>query len=104
MNWQNGFAEHIKDYHTELFISARTDVEDVLEYVSTKITDAQNTQLLLPIMKEEVRFALFQMHPDKAPGQDGMTLAFCKKNWSIVGDDIVDLSRKFFEASEILVG
>lgn len=41
------------------------------------------------------------MHPDKAPGPDGMTPAFFQKHWSIVGEDVVKLTKDFFESGEL---
>lgn len=57
--------------------------------------------LLLPVTKEEVKNAVFQMHPEKASGPDGMTPAFYQKYWSIVGDDIVKLVAGFFQDGRI---
>lgn len=48
-----------------------------------------------------MKVALFQMHPDKAPGSDGMTPAFFQKHWSIVGADIVNLTKYFIETGEL---
>ena len=39
---------------------------------------------------EEVRFALFQMHPLKTLGPDGMTAFFFQKFWHIVGADVTN--------------
>ena len=39
---------------------------------------------------EEVRFALFQIYPSKAPGPDGMTAFFFQKFWQIVGADVTN--------------
>jgi hypothetical protein len=46
--------------------------------------------LLSPFSREEVRSALFQMSPSKAPGPDGMTALFFQKYWNIVGLNVTD--------------
>lgn len=47
---------------------------------------------------------LFQMHPDKSPGPDGMTPAFFSKNWSVVGADIVTVVRNFVKDGVFMTG
>lgn len=44
-----------------------------------------------PVEQQEVKNALFHMHPDKSPGPDGMSPGFYQKYWSIVGSDIKKL-------------
>lgn len=41
------------------------------------------------------------MHPDKAPGPDGMTPAFYQKHRSIVGNDVVNMTSRFFQEGVI---
>ena len=36
---------------------------------------------------EEIRLAIFDMSPTKAPGQDGFHAIFFQKFWSVLGDD-----------------
>lgn len=55
-----------------------------------------NESLLAPVMDEEVRCALFQMHHSKSPGPNGMSPLFCQKFWHIVGEDLVYAVRDFF--------
>lgn len=51
-----------------------------------------------PVIEEEVRKALFHMHPDKSLGPDGISLAFYQKFWNIVGKDVVQVVKNFFES------
>ncbi|KAL8119749.1 hypothetical protein AgCh_017015 [Apium graveolens] len=66
-----------------------------------KLTEQQKQMLMLPICDEEVREAIFAMHPDKAPGMDGLNPSFFQTYWSIVGQDVCMFCRRFFETGEI---
>ena len=44
--------------------------------------------MLKPYLAQEVKCAVFQMHPSKAPGPDGMSCLFFQKFWHIVGIDV----------------
>lgn len=65
------------------------------------ITAEQNEELVKQVEEIEVKTTLYQMHPDKAPGPDGMTPAFFQKHWKIVGKDIVDMVQRFFTSGEL---
>lgn len=52
--------------------------------------------MLVPIEENEVKQALFSMHPDKSPSPDGMSPGFYQKFWGIVGSDIVQMVRNCF--------
>lgn len=40
--------------------------------------------------------ALFDMHPEKSPGPDGISPAIYQEFWSIVGSDVIQLVQHFF--------
>ena len=50
-----------------------------------------NVDLIRDFTIEEVRLALNQMHPTKAPGSDGMSIIFYQKYWAIVGNDVTNM-------------
>ena len=50
-----------------------------------------NHDLIKDFSAEEVRTALRQMHPTKAPGPDGMSAIFYQKYWDIVGIDVTNM-------------
>lgn len=56
--------------------------------------------MLKSVEHQEVKNALFFMHPDKSPGPDGMSPGFHQKYWTIVGDDITKLVQQFFDKGE----
>ncbi|XP_060965673.1 uncharacterized protein LOC115711034 [Cannabis sativa] len=96
VTWGSGLEAVITRYFSDLFRSTNIDLGNILNGVRPTVSSEQNAQLLLPITEDEVRNALFQMHPDKSPGPDGMTPAFFQKHWSIVGSDVVNFVRDFF--------
>lgn len=85
VTWDDGLQEFIVGYFRELFSSDNTNCSEIVGCIPTTITDQQNEELLKPVTNMEVKNALFQMHPDKSPGLDGMTPAFYQKHWSVVG-------------------
>lgn len=96
VDWESGLADLISRYFTELFSATENSWEEVVDCVTGTITEVQNEELMKPVEEEEVKRALFQMNPDKAPGPAGMTPTFFQKNWKIVGKDIVNMVRMFF--------
>lgn len=95
VDWEFGLDTLMERCFNDLFRATESDWKEVIECIPTIITDAQNVKFLKPIEEEEVKRALFQMNPDKAPGPDGMTPAFFQNYWKIVGKDIVDMVRNF---------
>ena len=63
-------------------------MEPVLDSVDRVVTPNMNSTLLQPYTPNEVKQALFQMHPSKSPGPDGMSPFFFQKYWHIVGHDV----------------
>lgn len=63
-------------------------MDNVLNSVDQVIMDGMNETLTQPYTEDEVRKALFQMHPSKEPGSNGMSPFFFKKYWHIVGLDV----------------
>lgn len=47
-----------------------------------------NSILLEDFIEDEVKTALFQMHPTKAPGPDDVNPLFFQHFWHIVGHDV----------------
>lgn len=86
----DGTANVVKQYFKALFtLSQPTNMEVVLDPVDRLVTLDMNRQLLQPYTPKEIKWALFQMHPSKSPGPDGISLFFFQKYWHIVGNDVV---------------
>ena len=54
-------------------------MDPVLDLVDRVVTLDMNNTLLQPYTPDEVKQALFQMHPSKSPGPDGMSPFFFQK-------------------------
>lgn len=66
-----------QQYFQGLFTTSNSvNMETILDSVEQVITPTMNYSLLKPYTLEEVRQAVFQMHPSKSPDPDGMPLFF----------------------------
>uniref|UniRef100_A0A2N9HU09 Reverse transcriptase domain-containing protein n=1 Tax=Fagus sylvatica TaxID=28930 RepID=A0A2N9HU09_FAGSY len=90
-------------YFDDIFhTSTPVNLEDTLTAVNSRVTPEANQRLLQPFTADEVRIALFQMHPSKAPGPDGMSSFFFQKYWNIVGVDVVAAVLSVLNSGKIL--
>ena len=87
--------ELIIQYFENLFEASDTYWEDVVQCISTPITEEHDAKLLRPIENQEVKNALFHMHPDNSLGSDGMSPDFYQKYWNIVEKDVIELVTFF---------
>ena len=80
-NWlmdKNAITNNITSFFHNLFTSASAlaEMNDVLNYIDVKISEEINNSLLLPISREEVKSAAFNLGKSKAPGPDGFSSMF----------------------------
>jgi len=59
-----------------------------------------NDMLLMPFVEEEVRGALFQMHPLKSPGPEGYNAGFYQKSWNIMCKEVCTAVLHFLNGGE----
>ncbi|KAG7534390.1 Ribonuclease H-like superfamily [Arabidopsis thaliana x Arabidopsis arenosa] len=84
------------DYFKDLFTTSDPqEFHSVLQDVPAMISEDMNQKLTREISPEEVKKALFSLHPDKAPGPDGMTAFFYQKFWDLIGPDLIKLVQNF---------
>ena len=77
-------------------------MERVIESVDHAVTEEMAQALVHPYTEEEVRNALFQIHPSKSLGPDGMSPFFFQKFWHIVGNDVTAAVLSFLHSGRYL--
>ena len=101
MCWDNGLQELMIDYFQTLFTPAAFDFGPVVEKITHRLSLEQNSLLPAPVEIGEVKTALFQMHPDKSPGPDGMSPGFYQKFWNILCHDVVAQVQEFWRSGHL---
>ena len=66
-------------------------IEEVLSHIPERVDGLMNSKLNVPYTKEEVKDALFQMFPTKAPGPDGSPAQFFQRHSDLCGDEVTDM-------------
>lgn len=56
------------------------------------VTQDMNSYIDTPFSKEEIKKALFDFHPSKAPGPDGFTVLFFQNVCDTLGDEVSSIA------------
>lgn len=92
----------ITDYFQSIFTSSTQSCPDIVSHViKPSISQAQNNRLISIPTGDEIKEALFSIHPDKAPGPDGFSASFFQTNWSIVESAIIKEIQEFFSSGSL---
>jgi ribonuclease HI len=93
--------ETFKTLYTENGRASITPQMYPLSVVPTLIKDDINRKLLEEVSQQEIKEALDQMHPDKAPGPDGFTARFFQQCWEIIKSDLTKMIKKSQASSKL---
>ncbi|XP_058765902.1 uncharacterized protein LOC131639420 [Vicia villosa] len=105
---ESGVIEGVEDVKTEIknhFVSIFTEEKmqrpnlDNLEFKS--LSDEDRLGLEEEFTREEIMEVVFECDGDRSPGPDGFNLAFIKKCWNIVGDDITEFILEFHSYAKL---
>ncbi|XP_073051702.1 uncharacterized protein [Primulina eburnea] len=97
--------DKIKDFYSSLYTSDQTSASSQVERgCFPPLQEAHSLALHAPFSPDEVKRALFDMSPFKAPGPDGIPAGFYQKMWHIVGKSLCDFALNFLESGEIMLG
>jgi hypothetical protein len=95
----------VHNFYEHLFTSESCpSVDSVLDAIPQKVTAEMNESLNLPYTDEEIRVALFQMGPTKAPGPDGFPALFYQTHWEFIRIEICTAVRSFLSGDPIPEG
>lgn len=73
------------NYFRDIFSATNpVSIDEVLQEVQMVIITEMNRELIWPATEEEIKEALFLMHPEKAHGLDGMMNLFFQEPWMVI--------------------
>jgi hypothetical protein len=99
--WDENCTE-VQSFFQNLYTSQGfRHMDELLNLVPTRVTMEMNAELQKAFTAEEVKGALFQMAPFKAPGVDGFTAGFFQRHWLLLKDDIVPAILDFLNGGEL---
>ncbi|KAL9669643.1 hypothetical protein QQ045_007190 [Rhodiola kirilowii] len=79
-------------YYKEIFKSSRGGTRvrwpEWMGFIPEKLNDEMRNDLMRPFSEAEIREAIFQMCPTKAPGLDGFSALFYQKHWSMIKGNV----------------
>jgi exonuclease III len=101
--------EGIKQAAYEAFEKLYTDPKDLaldqqrypFTVIPRLINEDINNKLTREVTQQEIKEALDQMNPDKAPGPDGFTARFYQQCWEIIKKDLTKMIQKSQQASKL---
>ncbi|XP_062008585.1 uncharacterized protein LOC133725376 [Rosa rugosa] len=97
--------EIVLGYFSTMFTSDdvdRSQMDEAINLLQPKVSREMNDDLCAPYSAEEIKAALFQMYPTKAPGPDGMPPLFFQQYWEVVGPDVVAAVQGFLHSGRLL--
>lgn len=101
-NWvgsEEGIEALASEYFANLFTASEPyDRDETFWFTTAKVSHEMNEMLIREPTEEEIKKAIFSIHPEKAPDPDGMTSLFYQRFWRLIGPDIVHMVKDFFNS------
>ena len=95
-------ADCLVDYFKSLFSSSSScQPTETLSTIQNVVTVDMNSQLNADFMEWEIKLALNQMAPLKAPSPDGMPPLFYQNYWDLIGNDITHAVLLFLNSASL---
>ncbi|GJW83331.1 hypothetical protein Tco_0156476 [Tanacetum coccineum] len=91
--------------HFQEFLGTSHPVQDI-EYVETlfkkRLRVKEEEKMTSEISNKEIKEALFDTEDSKVPSPNGFSLALFKKAWNVVGIDVCNVVKEFFNSEKLL--
>ena len=104
--WMEELEDIVKaasDYFDNLFCARAGDqMEECLNVVPSKVTNDMQEVPSSEFSAEEIKVALFQMGPIKAPGSNNMNALFYQKFWHVMGDNVLTAMLDFLNNGNMI--
>ena len=95
----------VRDYYKNLFLSSRSsEVDEVVLFIKPAVTEEMNKFLISPFSQVEIKCALNQMAPLKAPDPNRMPPNFFHKFWYDISDNVVCTVLFCLNSSSLILG
>lgn len=88
------------DHYKKLYTSSETSLADTnltLRAITPKVPSVQNSLLVVELTNSEIWEAAKSLAPNKNPGEDGFPASFYQQSWEVIGGDVCDIVRWFFD-------
>lgn len=69
---------------------------NVFHGFNERVSEDMNAYLTKDITEEEIKEAIFDIGPHRAPGPDGFPAVFYHQHWDVVKEDVIKEIKQFF--------
>jgi hypothetical protein len=88
-------------FYRELYTTeGHVAMQLVLDVIPKKVTAKMNLKLIAEIKESEVKEALFEMFPTKAPRPDGYPAHFFQRHWDLCGEEVTTTEIRVLKGEE----
>lgn len=95
---EEGIMKELLRFYRNIFKDERSSrTESAEEFVRKVVTEEINEDLGKAVEDEDIRVAAFQLGALKAPGPDGFPRIFFQAYWDVLGSNISNAVKRFFE-------
>lgn len=92
-------------YFSDLFKRYTScDLSTALKGNFPTLSDATIDVISKDFIETDVKNAVMEMAPLKAPGPDGLHVVFYQKMWNIIGKSVFKMTKDFFDTSKLTEG